>query len=126
MGEKTMEIIKERKKTREKIIKKAKKWAQSLKIPCTAILIGSYARGDFNLWSDIDIVIISPTFKGNPIERLKTINTPPGYEIIPITPQELNKLLKKKEPLALEILKQGITLRDDLKIKQRPPNKNTT
>ncbi len=29
----------------------------------TLILFGSYARGDFNLWSDIDIIIISDYFK---------------------------------------------------------------
>ena len=29
----------------------------------TFILFGSYARGDFNLWSDIDIIVISDKFK---------------------------------------------------------------
>lgn len=28
----------------------------------TIILFGSYARGDFNLWSDVDIIIISDVF----------------------------------------------------------------
>ena len=30
-----------------------------------AILYGSYAKGSFNEWSDIDIVLISENFQGN-------------------------------------------------------------
>jgi Nucleotidyltransferase domain. len=35
-------------------------------------MIGSYARGDFNRWSDVDLVVISD-FKGNPLERLEKL-----------------------------------------------------
>jgi len=60
-----MEIIEKRIKERNTIIKKSIEYAKSLNFKCTVMLIGSYARGDFNLWSDIDILIIG-NFDPNP------------------------------------------------------------
>lgn len=37
----------------------------------TVILFGSYARGDYNLASDFDLVVISDKIKGNPLERTR-------------------------------------------------------
>ena len=110
-----METIKKRLKVREEVLEKARKWAQGLQFPVTAIVIGSYARCDFNLWSDVDVILVAD-FKGNPLDRLKNIDFPPGFEVIPLTPNELIRLLDKKNPLAIEALK-GIILRDDLNIK---------
>jgi len=31
---------------------------------CKMILFGSYARGDWHEWSDIDLVVVSPDFEG--------------------------------------------------------------
>lgn len=42
-------------------------WGPQFKV--SAILIGSYARGDFNKWSDVDVLLIAE-FAGNPLERL--------------------------------------------------------
>ncbi len=109
-----MEVLKERKRIREEVIKKAKEWARSLNFKATVILIGSYARGDFNLWSDVDIVIVSNDLKGSPLERLKEIEYPPGFEVIPLTTDELQILLRKNNPIALDIKHYGIILRDDL------------
>lgn len=112
MGKGCMEIIRERERRKETIVEEAKRWAKSLTFKCTAILIGSYARGDFNLWSDIDIVLISE-FKGSPLERLKILDINPGFQVIPLTPTEFKILVKKKDPLAVEALEYGIILRDD-------------
>ena len=32
--------------------------------PSKVILYGSYARGDWHEWSDIDLVVVSPDFRG--------------------------------------------------------------
>ncbi len=103
-------------KERNKVINDTKKYASSLKFKCSAILIGSYSRGDFNLWSDIDILIIG-NFSGNPVERLKNIDFPPGYEIIPLNMEELNKKLIKKDKFIIDSFRDGIILRDDFNIK---------
>ncbi len=111
-----MEIIKQREKKRIEVIEIAKRWASSLDFDVTAILIGSYARGDFNLWSDVDVLLISDVFKGNPLDRLKSIDVPPGFQVIPINPEEFNILHKGGDILAREALKYGIILRDDLQL----------
>jgi len=91
-----MEIIEKRKKLRAQIIRKASRWAKRLSFKVTAILVGSYAKGDFNLWSDVDILLISDEFKGNPVERLELLDIPAGFQVIPLTIEEFKSLLKKK------------------------------
>jgi len=71
----------------------------------TAILHGSYARGDFNMWSDIDLIILSEKFGGiRVLDRYELINpTPPRVEPIPLTPSEFfNNILKPVWRHALE------------------------
>lgn len=111
-----MEVVERRKKLREEVIIKASKWAKNLPFKATAILIGSYTRGDFNLWSDVDILLISNDLKGKPLERLKSLTVPAGFQVIPQTPKEFKTNLKKKSPMAIEAIKSGIVLREDLKL----------
>ena len=111
-----MEVIKARKSVIDRVISEAKKWATSLPIKCTAYLIGSYARGDFNIWSDVDILLVSDDLVGSPVERLKRIETPPNYEVIPLTSSEFRRMLGREDSLAKEALKRGILLRDDLNL----------
>ena len=110
-----MEIIKQRRCLRKKVIEEAERWARSLPFKATAILIGSYARGDFNLWSDVDVILISE-FRGSPIQRLAQIDFPPGYEVIPLTLEEYKRLAEKGARLAVEARKHGVILRDDYQI----------
>lgn len=58
MGEEDMEYIKKRLEKRKRVIEEVRMWAEALEFKSTVILIGSYARGDFNEWSDIDILLI--------------------------------------------------------------------
>ena len=111
-----MEIVEERRKLRRKIIEKASNWAVKLPFKATVVLIGSYARGDFNLWSDVDVLLISESFKGGPVERLKALDVPSGFQVIPLTPKEFRRLLVKRNQLAMEAVKSGIILRDDLQL----------
>ena len=107
-----MELIERRRRLRERVILEAKEWALGLPFRATAVLIGSYARGDFNLWSDVDVILISE-LKGSPVERLSRIDFPPGFEVIPLTPEEFLRLKKRRDPIALEAEKKGVVLRDD-------------
>lgn len=111
-----MEVIKARKNMMDRVVSEARRWASSLPIRCTAYLIGSYARGDFNLWSDVDILLVSDDLVGSPVERLKKIEAPPNYEVIPVTTSEFRKMLQRKDSLAEEALKRGILLRGDLNL----------
>lgn len=112
-GGSKVEVVEKRIEERNKIIQEAKAYSKNLSFKCSVLLIGSYARGDFNLWSDIDLLIIGD-FKGNPLERLKDIDFPPGYETIMLTPEEINKM--KNDKFITDALKDGVTLRDNLRI----------
>lgn len=110
-----MEFLEERIRKREEVIGEALEWAEGLPYEATVILIGSYARGDFNLWSDVDI-LLAAVFRGNPVERLRLVDMPPGFQVIPLTEGELLRLLRKGSPMAVEAMKIGVVLRDDLKL----------
>lgn len=114
-----MEVVERRRKLRERVIEEASKWAGGLPFKVTAILIGSYARGDFNLWSDTDIVLVSEDFEGGPIRRLKALDIPPGFQVIPLTLKEFRRLLMRRNQLAVEVASYGIVLRDDLGLSHR-------
>lgn len=119
-----MEIIKQRERKRVEIIETAEQWALNLNFKVSVILIGSYARGDFNLWSDVDVLLISDVFKKNPIDRLRRIDPPPGFQVIPINIREFKKLYCKGDILVKEALKYGIILRDDLELFKRFADKH--
>ena len=111
-----MEVIKARKSVIDRVVSEAKRWASSLSIRCTAYLIGSYARGDFNFWSDVDILLVSDELFGSPVERLKKIEAPPNYEVLPLTTREFMNMLRCEDSLAKEALRRGVVLRDDLNL----------
>lgn len=107
-----MEIIEKRRRQREEVIERVTEFARQLNNKCTVLLIGSYARGDFNLWSDLDLLIIED-FCGNPLERLKNIDLPAGYEAILLAPEEFNNRKGKNDGFIKEVLQHGIVVRDD-------------
>lgn len=115
-----MEILERRKKERSRRIDIAKEFvskvSQELK-PLTAVVIGSTSRGDFNKWSDIDVVLISEKFEENPLKRFDKLvkHVRPGIEPIPLRPVDLKRLVKKKAPIVKEIAN-GIVIVDDLNI----------
>jgi uncharacterized protein len=76
-----------------------------------AILFGSYARGDYLEWSDIDIALVSEIFVGNRIDdkdmiRKITLSVSSEIEVIPFSPKDFHL----QNPLVKEILTTGIKL----------------
>lgn len=74
-----------------------------------AILFGSYARGQANQWSDIDLALVSPEFEGirftdkNKIRKI-TIAVSTDLEVLPFNPRDFTP----SNPLVKEILDTGI------------------
>lgn len=108
---------------REAAIKSAVEAVESIQEilgPVTALVIGSYARGDFNQWSDIDLLIMSPDFNPNPLERLEQLahmlKKYPSLEIVPLTPSEFQRQIKMKTPMAEEALQTGLIIKDGLNV----------
>ncbi|MCC6029016.1 MAG: nucleotidyltransferase domain-containing protein [Candidatus Korarchaeum sp.] len=114
-----MEVLNRRIEFRRSVIEGVRKWAEGLPFKATVILIGSYARGDFNLWSDVDIILIAEFPERSPVERLMRIDHPPGYEVIPLTPEEFADMFGRKEPMVMEALRSGIPIKDDMGILKR-------
>jgi predicted nucleotidyltransferase len=109
-----MDIIEERMKAREAVVARVGEWVSMLDFSVTAVLVGSYARGDFNLWSDVDVLLVSDSFPERPLDRLKMVDPPEGVEVIPLTRKDFYRLVNKKNPLVVDAQKYGILLRDDL------------
>lgn len=76
-----------------------------------AILFGSYAKGNQQEWSDIDIALVSEIFVGDRIDdkdkiRKITLSVSSEIEVIPFSPKDFHL----QNPLAKEILTTGIKL----------------
>lgn len=76
-----------------------------------AILFGSYARGKYNKWSDIDIAIVSNIFEGDRfIDRGKirkiNLSVSSDLEILPYHPEDFTP----DDPFVKEIMETGITI----------------
>lgn len=76
-----------------------------------AYLFGSYAKGNNNEWSDIDIALISDSFEGIRIKdkdkiRRITLSVSSNLEILPFRPDDFSS----ENPLAKEIIETGIRL----------------
>jgi len=125
MGERNVgKIIEVRKMKIKKIIQYLNNFASDLKKiygNVSVILVGSYARGDYNVWSDVDVLIVVKRADNNPLKRYdKLIPVLLKYEIpiepIIITEKEFFRGLSKKNPLIVESIKYGKVIRDDLNI----------
>ena len=83
----------------------------------TGVLYGSMARGDNNLWSDIDFLVISDSDKlpQNPLKRLEFLYslTEMPIEVKGYTKNEFLKMIEKRNPLALDSLVEGKMIVDD-------------
>jgi len=111
-------IIERRRALRDRAIEVARQFAEcaSSKLgEIVAVLHGSYARGDFGEWSDVDVlVVVKGSLPKSPIERLGLVEDclakAPGVEPVIITSEEFKKLLKKNDPLVAGALKEGVPL----------------
>jgi uncharacterized protein len=83
------------------------------RIPVTgAVVAGSTARGDFNLWSDIDVVVVSDALPapGPAREQALAGEAAPGLELHGYTSAEFTRALERRDRLALEAAEGGVLL----------------
>ena len=81
----------------------------------TGVLYGSMARGDNNLWSDIDFLVISDKLPQNPLKRLEFLYslTEMSIEVKGFTRIEFLNMIEKRNPIALDSLYEGKLIVDD-------------
>jgi uncharacterized protein len=77
-----------------------------------AVVFGSVARGDFNLWSDVDLLVIVDAIGGNPLERSDALG-PRRPKVQPVAwrPEEWRTQLARANPIARESHDRGVWLR---------------
>lgn len=80
-----------------------------------AVVFGSVARGDFNVWSDIDLLLIAERLPARPQDRLlalgdKVENAPPGLAPVIWTPDEFRSQLNRGNPIAREAVERGVVV----------------
>lgn len=87
-------VIARRRSERDALVAVARQWARRAAPVLHAsafVVVGSVARGDFNKWSDIDVLVIAPELPGGLHDRLALLaptRRPPGVEAILWTPAE--------------------------------------
>ncbi len=81
-----------------------------------AVVVGSVARGDFNVWSDVDVLIVARHLPERDPDRLRLLLelAPAGVQPVGWTPEELRMGLARGNPIAKEALRDGVTLRGSL------------
>jgi len=84
--------------------------------PQKIILFGSYARGDADEDSDVDLLIIKETRKpfrkrwAEICQMVSELRRGMGFSPFVVTPSELKKRLSMKDPFFEGILKEGVVL----------------
>lgn len=103
----THPVIERRRAEQDERIQLASAWALTLAktLDVSAVVVfGSTARGDFNKWSDVDILVVSDALPDGARRRLELLmsNTPPGLQPIGWTPSELDLRRARHDPIAIE------------------------
>jgi predicted nucleotidyltransferase len=83
--------------------------------PVSAILYGSFARGDFNAGSDVDVIVICDALPSHPLRRMDLLydSIEGGIEPKGYTRKEFAEIVKSGKPFGIEILRDGVVLLDD-------------
>ena len=114
--------VEERYAERERLIEAAREHVRRLSARLAirdAAVVGSVARGDFNVWSDIDVVVVADELPERLLDRLDVLmdGRPPRVEPIGFTPAELEEARRRRNPLVIEFDTIGIRL-----LRSSPPH----
>lgn len=74
-----------------------------------AYLFGSWARGEADRWSDIDVIVVAPTERP-PVERFRDylpaiLAARVGVDLFVYTPEEFDSLLEEERPFLVHALR---------------------
>jgi len=102
-------------KTRDEVIRMIKEYVAELRKNDfdidSAILFGSYAKGTYDDWSDIDVALVSDNFSGNRFidkEKIRKYNAQFDYMISPMPYRKSD--FTKDDLFVDEILSKGIRI----------------
>lgn len=81
------------------------------------VVFGSVARGDFNVWSDIDVLVVADRLSDGYLDRVAAVGLPPtGVQLVVWTPAEWSAAHVKGNPIATEAAASGVVVRGALPV----------
>jgi len=109
------EALAERARERERLIELARSYVERLsrrRPLLAAAVVGSVARGDFNVWSDVDVVIVAADLPERAPDRGRLLveDAPGGVQPVGFTPEELTEALRRGNALAREAVTSPVVL----------------
>jgi predicted nucleotidyltransferase len=109
----TNRVLKRREHERERLLGVARDYVAGLPPDIrAAVVFGSVARGDFNLWSDVDLLLVADAFPHRWQDRLDLLPPrPAAVQPIAWTVAEWAQQLARNNPIAREALEWGVWLR---------------
>ncbi len=117
----TDSVIARRRAERAALLEKARRWAERAGPMLEAeaiVVVGSVARGDFNKWSDLDVLVVMEDAPDSLQERfalLRPTEKPPGVEAIVWTRGELAaRRAGGTDPIAAEAYDVGVVVHGQL------------
>lgn len=81
-----------------------------------AVVYGSVARGDFNQWSDIDLLVVARNLPERFLDRNDVLAPAAvaGVQAIAWTPDEFEHALSKRNAIAVDALDHGVVIAGSL------------
>ncbi len=112
------DVLADRRAERDRLMAIARTYAETLtaRLPVRAVVLaGSLARGDFNVWSDIDVIVIADALPERLPDRLALLgaDAPGGVQAVGFTPTELRQAAGRANRLVLDAAAHGIVLAGD-------------
>lgn len=112
---KPADVLAERRREREELAALALGYVERLsrRFPVlAAAVVGSVARGDFNVWSDVDVVVVAEGLPARAPDRaaLLAADAPARVQAVGFTPAELQDALRRRNRIAREAVEAGIVL----------------
>jgi hypothetical protein len=109
------EIVQRRRAERDRLISVARDYVARLssRIPVrAAAVVGSVARGDFNVWSDIDVIVVSDALPERIPDRAAVLADvgSGGVEPVGFTTSGFRAALAKGNRLARSVRDEGVIL----------------
>lgn len=109
------DILAERRREQARLLALAREYVDRLtaRLPGdAAVVVGSVARGDFNVWSDIDVVVVAEGLPERALDRIGFLleDAPAGIQPVGFSRAEFLSALAKRNPLAVEALERGVVL----------------
>ena len=109
-------IVAARAREREQLLELARLYVERLerRLPIrAAVVAGSVARGDFNVWSDVDVLVVSDDLPAGALPRSALLleDVPARVQPVGYTRDELVAAKRRGNPLVLTALELGVPLR---------------